>query len=106
MNTFFALLLASLVGGTGFISNTIHGGSQHSHDFKLVGKQKTVITVFGDKKGSIECELFDANAKSLAQNSTPDDTCKFEWTPKTTVTLTLLVKNNGKEPDHYTVIAQ
>lgn len=100
------LVLAALIGGMGFASNTADPGVSYSHQLSLQGKEKTTITVSGDGRGELVCELYDDKAKLLMEDTNPSDRCQLEWTPKTKVKLTLIVRNVGKRADHYTVIAQ
>lgn len=99
------LLIGMLLGGAGFSSETLKPNSAVHYDLTFVGNKKATIDVEGSGKGDLDCYIFDKNTHLLMKDDTSNNSCHFEWLPKTDTSVLLVITNYSSVDDSFVLIA-
>jgi|WetSurMetagenome_2_1015567.scaffolds.fasta_scaffold131075_2 hypothetical protein len=97
---------ASPVGGSGFTSGVLLPGQSVQVNTELEGGETTIITVWGDGSGDLDCTLLGPGGVELAEDVGDADACMFSVAPWRTRTYHILVWNAGHASSRYRFIAQ
>jgi hypothetical protein len=81
----------------------VDGRRTDVYDFRFVGGAPAVIWVEGDGSSDLDCYVLDAAGRIIDSDTDATDTCLLEWTPRSTGTVRLEVRNLGRKANSYEV---
>lgn len=79
----------------------VDGRGTDVYEFRFVGGAPAVIWLEGDGSTDIDCYVFDAAGTLIGSDNGASDKCLLQWTPRSTATFRLEVRNLGRIANSY-----
>ncbi len=105
LSLFSTNVFASPVQGTLYYSGNLSCGRSEAFAFEVKPKQKFIIAARAEGKGNLDCFLFDAQDKLVAEYKDSTNTCLLEISPKS-LNYKIVVINNGSIAQPYEITIQ
>lgn len=93
-----------LVGGSRYDVFRIRPGEIHTFTLTFRGGEVAAVGLSGNGRSDLDLYVFDENGNLIGRDVDRTDACRVVWTPGWTGPFTVMVKNEGRRRNVYTIV--